>query len=452
MKSVVLLRRITAIAAMTATAACAHLPSESAAADLNDASTECQPGAYRSPDGDLAAISIEPPGKFKYRFLDGRGGAVSDENSPVVCAGKALLVQQDGQVTHWARLDLNVTETRFSSDGATLAGMLIEPAENPGKPPLVVMAHGSENWGWLPARYPLPFLYAAQGVSVFIFDKHGTGQSEGTFHMNFRRLAQDLVAASAEARRLAHGRFSSLGIHGGSQGGWTAPLAVEAAGADFMIISFGGIFSPLEEDAEQVLDELRVRGYGPDVLAKAKEVTNATATIVSSSYKQGYEQLARVKAAYGDEPWFKAIRGDFTGSVLAASEEELRARRSTMQIDWHHDSMAPLQDLSVPTLWILAEQDLHSPVALTSDRLRMLIEAGKPIQVVTFPDTDHGMFEFTQSAAAERHFTRLTEGYQRLLADWAKGELRPPYGRARFWPAAVTAVTAAGAPEPTNRP
>jgi hypothetical protein len=49
---------------------------------------------------------------------------------------------------------------------------------------------------------------------------------------------------------------------------------------------------------------------------------------------------------------------------------------------------------------------------------------------VRFPNTDHGMYEFTQAADGTRTSTRVTDGYYRLLADWIKGETHPPYGAA----------------------
>jgi hypothetical protein len=314
--------------------------------------------------------------------------------------------------------------------------MLLEPAAPGGAPPLVVMAHGSEDYAWLPATQAMPFLLAAQGISTFMFDKHGTGASEGRFHMNFQRLANDLVAASAEARRLARGRFGRFGLHGGSQGGWTVPLAARAAGAEFIVISYGGVFSPQEEDSEQVLDELRTWGYGEDVLEKARVVTRATGAIMTSNFQRGFDELARARAAFGGEPWFNRIQGEFTGDLIAASPERLRSMQNEEEIPYGHDAAAALREnLFVPTLWVLAEKDREAPGQLTEERLAMLIAEGKPIQVVVFPDTDHGIVEFVEAADGTRRYTRVTDGYYRLVADWIKGTHSPPYGRGQSWPA-----------------
>lgn len=107
--------------------------------------------------------------------------------------------------------------------------------------------------------------------------------------------ARDLVAASEEARRLARGRYGRLGLYGISQGGWVSPLAANEARADFMVINSSGIFSPLEEDAGEVINNLRAKGHGEEVLAKAREVIAAAQVVRTSKYLQGFEQLARIK-------------------------------------------------------------------------------------------------------------------------------------------------------------
>ena len=55
--------------------------------------------------------------------------------------------------------------------------------------------------------------------------------------------------------------------------------------------------------------------------------------------------------------------------------------------------------------------------------------AGKPFDIYLFPDTDHGMFEFTTDADGERSVTRITDGYLKLLGDWVKSNAGPAYGR-----------------------
>ena len=288
-----------------------------AAASANAA---CLSGAYSASAGDPVVVT-NPPTGGRYTFVDGRKGALSDADALVRCVDGAISVRNAEGWTPVERMPMRLTPTRFKSGKLTLAGMLVEPV-TAQKPPLVVFVHGSEKTPAVGSLYS--YILAAQGVSTFVFDKRGTGNSEGAYTQNFQWLADDVVAASKEAKRLAAGRYSRFALTGGSQGGWIAPLAANRAGAEFVFVGFGLVLSPLEEDAEQVFDELRRKGADAATLDKARQVTDATGAVMASHFTGGYDQLARVKALYGKEPWFNTIEGEFTGEVLHTDPAELR--------------------------------------------------------------------------------------------------------------------------------
>ena len=394
------------------------------------AAQPCVVGAYSGPGERFATITARPtPGEWRWWRDDGRFGIAGQGG--VTCAADALIV--DG--ARWPRIALKQTDVRFKgSDGVELAGRLIEPPIRPNTlPPLVVTVHGSEDWGWID-RAQHPYILAAQGIAVFLYDKRGTGASKGKYNQNFRLLSSDAVAAARTAKRLAAGRYSRFGMVGSSQGGWVAPAAANAAGAQFVAVGYGLLLNPLEEDAEQVATEMRDAGFGADALAGARAVTDATGAVMASHFRDGYARLAEVKARYGTQPWFARIKGEFSGEVLAAGEAELRAsgaaKYDNLDIDWRYDAQAHLKAVKAPQLWIVAGADREAPPALTIARLEALRRAGKRIRVVRFPDTDHGMVEFAQAPDGTRAPTRVTDGYFRMVGDWIKGRWAPPYGRA----------------------
>jgi pimeloyl-ACP methyl ester carboxylesterase len=372
-----------------------------------------------------------PGGPVLYSFRDGARGVLGGEGAALVCQGGSL-VGADG--ASWQRIETRTTRTTFDVDGATLVGELIEP-EGVENPPLMVLAHGSENFGWVGGVVQIPYLLAADGISVFIFDKRGTGLSDGEFNMNFRRLARDLVAASEEAKRLAEGRHSSFGLAGFSQGGWVAPLAALDVEPDFVVVNYGLVLSPQEEDAEEVQLEMRAMGYGPDALAKARAVTDATGAVMIEGIERGLAGLEAVRSAYGDEPWFSEIEGEFTGRILSMSNAELLEAGDSLNrfdIEYDYDAMAVLQALSAPLLWIAAGEDRAAPPELTLERLNSLRSEGRPIEVAVFPDTDHGIVEFEEQPDGSRVYGNRAQGYFALLSDWSKGCLAPAYGRAEL--------------------
>ncbi|MCC6919393.1 MAG: alpha/beta hydrolase [Alphaproteobacteria bacterium] len=402
------------------------------AAALAAAVPACPNGAYKAAGGNTLALATATPQSGKttqrYAFLDGRVGFLGEPNAPV-CRDGAMT---DG-ATAYAPVALHRTPAHFASAGVTLSGLLVEPAAAAPGAPLVVLVHGSERYGSVAAS-SMPYVLAAQGIASFVYDKRGTGESGGAYTQNFETLAADVVAASAEARRLADGRYGRFGLFGGSQGGWVAPLAAQTVKPDFVVVGYGLVLSPLEEDSEQVFDELRRRNAPGDVLAAAREVTDATGAVIASHFTAGFEDLARVKARYADAPWLNEIRGEFTGDILAMTEDQLRrdgpARLDDLGVLWRYDSMPVLRGLAMPQLWVLAGADREAPGTLTRERLAVLRKEGRPIEVTVYPDTDHGIYEFVTLPDGSRKATKVADGYFRLVADWMKGESHPPYGAA----------------------
>src|SRR3990170_3000444 len=114
---------------MKASPACAGLLCVTLFAPIAQAA--CKQGAYASDHGDFVAVvplpNSQSPGQ-RYLFRDGRRGSTAD-------GGDA------------------------------------------SERPLVVMVHGSERTSSL--NSPYAYSLAAQGISVFVYDKRGTGASEG---------------------------------------------------------------------------------------------------------------------------------------------------------------------------------------------------------------------------------------------------------------------------------
>ena len=229
------------------------------------AQTACQPGTYAAPDGDFVVLvktPAVPAPALRYLFRDGRRGATSDAAVPLACGAKDIIVKGKA----WQPIAFRETPTTFESVGTKMTGVLIEPPGAPdAKRPLVVMVHGSERTSPIGGVYG--YAMAAQGISVFVYDKRGTGGSEGEYTQNFELLAEDAAHALEQARSMAAGYYARAGFFGGSQGGWVAPLAATRTKADFVAIGFGLVASPIEEDREQLVSEVRAAGQGEDAVA-----------------------------------------------------------------------------------------------------------------------------------------------------------------------------------------
>lgn len=416
-----------------------------------DPQLACLTGAYTLEDGRVLTLTLLTSGNgLRWRLPDGRTSRISrgdggiwsgqigwtnheDRSTsvqPASCGDGTLRVDK----LVGKRVELGSQDTRFAGDGVELAGRLLLP---PGSQPvpIAVLVHGSEDYSAVTYGWQ-QYLFAANGIGAFVYDKRGTGASSGKYTQDFNLLAADAAAALKEARRLAGARAGRVGFMGGSQAGWIIPLAAGRSDAEFAAVAYGLAGSPLDEDRDQVLLELRRAGHGEDVLAKAREVTAATGAIVASGFKDGYEKLAEVSARYDKEPWWKELRGEFTGQVVGYPGWLLGVIGPWYDVgtSWNHDPMPPLLALKPPLLWVLAGADREAPPEQTRERLLDVARRGGRVTLLEFPDTDHGILEFEQDADGTRHHTRTADGYFRLLVDWIRdGRLgAEPYGRARL--------------------
>lgn len=408
-----------------------------AVAMASSVQAECKQGVYGSAADFVVIVPLaSDPQTLRYQFLDGRRGYTSDPDAPLTCAhdGAVEMGRGDGQTERWSAMPMTATDTTFSSVQTQLVGRLIEPAGGSDRErPLVVMVHGSERTSALDSPYA--YALAAQGITVFVYDKRGTGGSEGEYTQNFELLAADAASALAHGRTMARGRFGRAGFFGGSQGGWVAPLAATRSEADFVAVGFGLVASPIEEDREQMFSEARALGLGDEAIELLTRLSNATAKLVLTDFEEGYDELAKVRRALATHSWSQHIRGEYSGDMLRMSEDELRRlgrpRFDNVELIWDYDSIAVLERLEAPLLWVLAEDDREAPIDTTRSALMGLIRKGKPFDVYVFPDTDHGMMEYATNADGSRKYTRITEGYLRLLGDWIKSESAATYGRGR---------------------
>ena len=297
--------------------------------------------------------------------------------------------------------------------------------------PLVVMVQGSETEAAVDNNRA--YLLAARGITVFTYDKRGTGQSGGFYTQNFELLADDAAAAMAQAQAMMRGRFDRAGYWGQSQGGWVAPLAATRSKVDFVAVGFGLVVSPIDEDRDQMLLEAEALGLTGHEMEQIRRLSKATARIVSSHFTSGFEELEALRKEVGVEQWAGRIQGEYSGDMLRMSESDLRrvgrALFDNLEIIWDYDAASVLNRLDVPLLWAIAGKDREAPIDQTVASLGDFKKRGKPFDVYIFPETDHGMYEFIEKPDGSRVNTRVTDGYFKLTGDWILRTTGRQYGR-----------------------
>jgi uncharacterized protein len=419
-----------------------------ACTEVDPARANCVAGLWRSATDAAFALNVREAATLRITAFDGRvwtlapqdahwrgsagqtaasADAMLDDRN---CSNGKLWLTHERERIELRKVALEQRAVRFASGTETLTGKLVVPA---GAEPeaLVVLLHGSEARSGIAAN-PLQYLLPSQNIAAFVFDKRGTGNSAGAYTQNLKVLASDASHAVLAARR-ALGRPAKTVLMGGSQGAWVAPLTAATAqtGArpDRVIAAYGLAQPPIEEDREEVFDDLRRKGFGDAAtLAKAREITDAAAAVMRSNFKSGLDRLDSLKAKYGNEPWYGAIEGEFTGDFLAMPSWFLGLIGPFFDegMTWDYDPRPVIEHLDTPMLWVLAGQDSEAPPRTTLQFLRRLqTEKARPIDIAVFDRAEHAMVLFRETAG-ERTPTAFAPGYFALLATWIRSNELPP--------------------------
>lgn len=410
-------------------------------------------GAYVLEDGLLVFIAPREGKVLRLRTMDGETGALWPvangqyeggggwaEREPVVnrirfemngAAANGFIWEKSGSPTRHARaLKLAERQFTFKSGDLTLRGKLVLPAGK-GPFPTVVMVHGSEDFSGVDYYFE-PYLYAANGLAGMVFDKRGTGESEGKYLANFKILADDVVAAVHWLR--TQGEIDGAKIHlaGFSQGGWIAPLAaLEDGRIKSLLIGYGPMVPVFDEDRWGYVYPLQQQGFGADAVAKVDRMNAVVADIVDRG-EDRWSELGKMLDESSREPWMAAVKSGDSMLAMVANRKvplwmahlytwwKLDLDGKEPFIDRLYDPVPTAAALDTPSLWVFGGQDASMPTEWTLERLRELQAAGRPIDYFIYPQADHGIIRFEKDAQGERRDLGYEPDYFKRQIEWLR--------------------------------
>jgi uncharacterized protein len=416
-----------------------------------DVQRDCHVGSYRLSDGGTVDVAPSDSNSLRWRTFAGETGQLHPQANGTWTSTYGWTDRPDGKTVSFAdcakgeivfgnesgrRVDFEVRDAIFESNGVKLAGRLVMP-KGRGKIPVVVLVHGSEHDSALDS-YALQRMFPAQGVGAFVYDKRGTGVSGGTYTQDFDVLADDAIAAMKEAKRLAGARLGRIGYQGGSQGGWVVPLAANRAPVDFAIVSFGLAVTVLEEDQESVALDMYFHHHSTADTAKALELASAGEHVIETGSKEGYEEFDSLRQKYQSESWYKDVHGDFVFVIMPLDRKQIidAIAHEFSFVDttpFRYEPMPTLRASTTPQLWVLGSDDLEAPSAETAKRIKSLIAEGKNYTLAVYRGAEHGMTEYEVNPKGERVSTRFAPGYFQMMANFIRdGRIGEHYGNAEI--------------------
>jgi pimeloyl-ACP methyl ester carboxylesterase len=286
-------------------------------------------------------------------------------------------------------------ELRIEGDGFSLAA-----SYSPAGPTALVALHGAgEGTRESPSLHHLHELLPQHGFGVVSFDRRGEGDSTGdATRGRFDLQADDALAVlrAIDAER--------VGLFGYSQGGWIAPIA--AARSDevaFLVLVASIGVTPSEQMMVAVERQLRLAGYGDDVVDRALDLRRRFEHWIHEVAPGPDDQLAADLSAAVDEPW----AGQLWLPPTLLDEESVRLWIEEMD----YDPCPTFGRVRVPTLSFYGELDSWAPVEASAEAWRKA--RGDDVDVVVIPGAEHDL-TFPDGSFAPEYESRLVEWLRAL--------------------------------------
>jgi pimeloyl-ACP methyl ester carboxylesterase len=248
-----------------------------------------------------------------------------------------------------------IIEIRFQNGSVHLVGTLSRP-DLPGPNPVVIAAHTSAaGTRDFPVYRHLASTLMEAGISVFLFDRRGSGESTGVFETaSFFDLSSDIQAAIDVLRSHPEVDAQRMGLWGMSQGGWIAPLAASRSTDISLVIavSAAGV-SPAKQMNYSAEYALRENGFSDVAVAAMLELRQLIDDYYRGKAKRYRVEMA-VHAAHQEE-WFP----------LAYLRDSLPLDPSATK--WYQemdfDPIPVMERLKMPVLLLFGERDPWIPIS-----------------------------------------------------------------------------------------
>lgn len=294
-------------------------------------------------------------------------------------------------------------EIYFLNRGIKIAGTLYHPVRKPPYPAMVIVHPASAGERTDPFYDHLRLALPEQGIAVLIFDRRGSGASEGNFETaDFEALANDVIAAVEYLQTRPDIDPNKIGLHGTSQGAWIAPIAAARKPDIACIVAVSGSgVSPADQMNYGVAFHLEKDGYNQAVVRKAIELRNLV-----NEYFRGRisrEQAAAQLSRFEDEPWYEQAY------LYSSAELPVDITQSKWHYEMDYEPLLVWKRVTQPVLFLFAEVDEWVPIEQSMLNYRNATAHLTDVKVRQMRSADHLM----RNQAGE-----ISQEYLDILVDW----------------------------------
>ena len=300
-------------------------------------------------------------------------------------------------------------ELFFQSNTIKLAGTLYKPDTTALYPAVVAVHPASGGERTDPFYDHLKSELPNHGMAVLVFDRRGSGASEGKFETaDFEDLASDVIAAVEYLQSRSDIDRTNIGLHGTSQGAWIAPIAAarKADIAFLVAVSASGV-SPADQMDYGVAFHLAKDGVATAAVNEVIRLRNLVNAYFRGQVRR--EEAAAELSRFEQEPWYeqaylypsRELPGDITHSK------------------WHYEM--DYEPLSVwkrvcqPTLFLFAEIDEWVPIEESMVNYRSATAHLEDVIYKQIEGTDHLMC----NQAGE-----ISLDYLNILINWLRSRFK----------------------------
>ena len=277
----------------------------------------------------------------------------------------------------------------FKNGDLALSGTLYLP-EGDGPFPTVVFVHGSGVETRENSSYSAEWLTSI-GYAAFVYDKRGTGKSNGNKkeinYFSFDNLSNDVLAAVNYLATHKKVNKSKIGVHAVSQGGWVAPFAASKTDLiSFMIIKSASVSTLGEDRIFERSARLAREKFSKIEIAESQEMQLLEGKIVLDNKIQ--DEFTKLFNKNKNKAWFASVyRGLSIESLI-----EYRKWYSTV-VDF--DPVVYLKEIDIPIFWVFGDDALDElgPIAKSIETLEKLKRTGKQYTIFSYKGEGHNINE-----------------------------------------------------------